>query len=307
MSQNSISQETYHKSVLPKEVLTHFNLKPGGVYIDVTFGGGGHTRSILQAEPSCKVIAFDWDKIALETNGEPLKAEFGDRLELVWGNFAHFDRLMKKIEVKGVDGILADFGTSQNQIHEREGFSFRKDTALDMRMSPGHQKVWARDLLNKLSEKELAKIIFEYGEDFNAAKIARAIVGSRGKRRLMTTFDLVQIIESVIPYHRGKKIHPATKTFQALRIAVNHELDNIVSFLKASINYLNPNGRLLCISFHSLEDRIVKNFFKEHQKSLSILTKKPIIATEEEIAANASSRSAKLRVAEKSTEKSLLI
>ena len=292
--------ETYHKSVLPQEVLEQFNLKPGGVYVDVTFGGGGHTRSVLQAEPGCKVIAFDWDKIALETNGAPLQQMFGERLELVWGNFAHFDRLMKKIKVTGVDGILADFGTSQFQIHEREGFSFRKDTALDMRMSPGHQKIWARDLLNKLSEKELAQIIFEYGEDYNASKIARAIVSTRGKKRIMTTLDLVEIIESVIPYHKGKKIHPATKTFQALRIVVNHELDNILSFLKASVRYLNPGGRLLCISFHSLEDRIVKNFFKEQAETLITLTKKPITATTEEIASNGSSRSAKLRVAEKS-------
>ncbi len=292
----------YHKSVLPREVIEQLNLKPGGVYVDVTFGGGGHTQSILQAEPTCKVIAFDWDKIALKVNGEPLQATFGPRLELVWGNFAHFDRCMKKIHVTGVDGILADFGTSQNQIHEREGFSFRKDTDLDMRMSPGHQKVWARDLLNKCSANELAKIIFEYGEDYNATKIARAIVTARGKKRIMTTFDLVEIVESVIPFSRTKKIHPATKTFQALRIAVNHELDNIVSFLKASVNYLNPCGRIACISFHSLEDRIVKTFFKEQQKVLTNLTKKPITASEEEIAANASSRSAKLRVAEKSLQ-----
>lgn len=292
-------EEIYHKSVLPKEVLEQMNLKPGGVYIDVTFGGGGHTRSILAAEPTCKVIAFDWDKIAIDTNGEPLKAEFGDRLQLVWGNFALFDRLMKKIAVTGVDGILADFGTSQNQIHERDGFSFRTDSTLDMRMSPGHQKIWARDILNKASEKELATIIFKYGEDRNANKIARAIVAARGKKRIMTTLDLTTIIESVIRPMRGKKTHPATKTFQALRIVVNEELENIISFLKVSPRYLNPGGRLLCISFHSLEDRIVKNFFKEQKETLVTLTKKPIIASEEEMTANASSRSAKLRVAEK--------
>lgn len=292
----------YHKSVLPREVIEQLNIKPGGVYVDVTFGGGGHTRSILLADPTCKVIAFDWDKIAIDINGAPLIEEFGSRLELVWGNFALFDRCMKKINVKGVDGILADFGTSQNQIHEREGFSFRKDTALDMRMSPGHQKIWARDLLNKLPVNEIAKIISEYGEDYNAPKIARAIVAARGKKRIMTTLDLAQIVESVIPFSRTKKIHPATKTFQALRIAVNHELDNIVCFLKASIPYLNPEARLACISFHSLEDRIVKTFFKEQHQVLTTLTKKPIIASEAEIASNASSRSAKLRVAEKSLQ-----
>ena len=293
------SQETYHKSVLPREVLEQFNLKPHGVYIDVTFGGGGHTRSILNAEPTCKVIAFDWDKIAIDANGAPLQAEFGDRLQLLWGNFAHFDRLMKKNKITGVDGILADFGTSQNQIHERDGFSFRNDTPLDMRMSPGHQKIWARDILAKIPEKELAKLIFEYGEDANANKIARAIVLARGKRRIMSTMDLAEIVESVIPFRHDKRSHPATKTFQALRIAVNHELDNIICFLKASVPYLNPAGRLLCISFHSLEDRIVKNFYKEQKDTLTTLTKRPITASEEELFNNTSSRSAKLRVAEK--------
>lgn len=295
----STAAEIYHKSVLPREVLEHMNLKPGGIYVDVTFGGGGHTRQFLQAQPHCTVIAFDWDKVALETNGNRLKEEFGDRLKLVWGNFAHFDRLMKKIGIKQVDGILADFGTSQNQIHEREGFSFRSDTPLDMRMSPGHQKIWARDILNSASEKEIATIIFDYGEDYNANKIAKAVVSARKKKRIMTTQDLVEIIESVVPHKPGKRIHPATKTFQALRIVVNHELDNIVTFLKASISYLKPEGRLLCISFHSLEDRIVKTFFKEQKKTLSILTKKPITADEEEMFNNASSRSAKLRIAEK--------
>ncbi|MBM3887346.1 16S rRNA (cytosine(1402)-N(4))-methyltransferase RsmH [Candidatus Dependentiae bacterium] len=293
------SKEIYHKSVLPREVLEQLNIKTHGTYIDVTFGGGGHTGSILRAEPTCKVIAFDWDKIALETNGAPLKEQFGERLELLWGNFAHLDRLMKKHNLSKVDGILADFGTSQNQIHEREGFSFRKETALDMRMSPGHQKVWARDLIAKMPEKELATLIFEYGEDHNANKIARAIVQARGKKRIMTTLDLAQLIESVVPIRHNQRIHPATKTFQALRIAVNHELDNIVTFLKASVNYLKLGGRLLCISFHSLEDRIVKNFYKEQKNTLTILTKKPIVAGEEELFNNPSARSAKLRVAEK--------
>jgi 16S rRNA (cytosine1402-N4)-methyltransferase len=299
MKATSPTPEIYHKSVLPREVLEHMNLKPGGVYVDVTFGGGGHTRQFLMSEPTCKVIAFDWDKIAIETNGQPLKEEFGDRLELVWGNFAHFDRLMKKIGVKQVDGILADFGTSQNQIHEREGFSFRTDTALDMRMSPGHQKIWARDILNSASEKELATIIADYGEDYNAPKIAKAIVAARRKARIMTTMDLVTIVESVIPHKHGKRIHPATKTFQALRIVVNHELDNIITFLKTSVPFLKPEGRLVCISFHSLEDRIVKNFFKEQKNILTSITKKPVTASEEEMYNNSSARSAKLRTAEK--------
>lgn len=299
MKAQTIQYTVQHKSVLPAEVLEQLQIKKNGIYVDVTLGGGGHTRSILQADPTSTVVAFDWDKVALETNGAPLVEEFGSRIKLIWGNFAHLERLLKKNDINHVDGILADFGTSQSQIHEKEGFSFRNDTALDMRMSPGHQKIWARDLLNSLPEKEIARIIFEFGEDYNAQKIARAIVSTRGKKRIMTTLDLTHIIESVIPYHKGKRIHPATKTFQALRIAVNNELDNIVSFLKASTNFLAPGGRILCISFHSLEDRIVKNFFKNATNELTVLTKKPITASAEEILANASSRSAKLRVAEK--------
>ncbi len=299
MKENISQPSIYHKTVLPLEVIDQLALKPHGTYLDVTFGGGGHTRRILEAEPTCTVIAFDWDKIALERNGEPLKACFGERLKLVWGNFAHLERLLKKEKVKAVDGILADFGTSQFQIHEREGFSFRKDSVLDMRMSPGHQKIWARDLLMKLPEKEIARILFEYGEEFAAAKIARAVVQNRQKKRILTTFDLVAIVEQIIPNHKGRKVHPATKTFQALRIAVNNEFENITSFLKTGVRHLKPGGRFVCISFHSLEDRLVKNFFREQKESLTIITKKPLTASETELHENASSRSAKLRTAEK--------
>lgn len=290
--------ETYHKSVLVEEVLTYLHPQPNKTYVDATFGGGGHTRAILNAQPTCKVIALDWDPVAIKTNAPLLKEEFGDRVRVLWGNFIHIKTLLKKEGIEEVDGILADFGTSQHQIFEKEGFSFATNTPLDMRMSTAHFKVTAADVVNNYSEKDLADIIFYYGEDSKSRKIARAIVEARKKQKIQTTQQLVTIIETVSP--RGHRpIHPATKTFQALRIEVNQELKNIQHFLKAAFNLLNPAGRLVCISFHSLEDRIVKNYFKEMQDFGAILTNKPIQATLEEIKQNPSSRSAKLRAIEK--------
>lgn len=288
---------SYHKSVLTKEVLEGLDLKPNGIYVDVTFGGGGHTRAILQAEPTCKVIALDWDKVAIETNAPALEEEFGDRLKVVWGNFARLHFIIKK-ELKGalVDGILADFGTSQFQIHHKEGFSFAQDSPLDMRMSPAHQRVTAEHILNTFSEKDLATIFFEFGEEPKSRRIARAIVEQRKEKPFKTTRQLAELIEKIIPKTR---IHPATKVFQALRIYVNRELKNIEIFLKAAINALKPGGRLACISFHSLEDRIVKTIFRENGDKLKIVTKKPIVASLEEVEENPSARSAKLRIAEK--------
>ncbi len=294
--------KTYHKSVLVKEVITNLALKPGGLYIDATFGGGGHTRAILQAEPTCKIIAIDWDKKAIETNAPALEEEFGERLKVVWSNFSLLYKVMKKEHVTEIDGILADFGTSQYQIHQKAGFSFQNNTPLDMRMAPSHQRQTAAEIVNKATEKELLNILYTYGEESQAKKIVKAIVEARERHYISTTGQLVQIIESVIhvqtfKHHRG--IHPATKTFQALRIVVNHELENIENFLKIATSFLKPDGRMVCISFHSLEDRIVKTFFREHQHELEALTKKPITASQEELDENPSSRSAKLRAARK--------
>jgi 16S rRNA (cytosine1402-N4)-methyltransferase len=289
----------YHKSVLVQEVLEYLKPQPNGLYVDATFGGGGHTRAILEAEPTCKVIALDWDKEAINRNEPKLAEEFGDRLQVIWGNFIHLDKLLKKEKIDAIDGILADFGTSQFQIHQKAGFSFSTDTPLDMRMSPAHQLVWAADLINSLNEKDLANLFYEYGEEFRSRIIARAIVAERKKKRIATTKQLVDIIESVIPHLKGRGIHPATKVFQALRIKVNNELDNITLFLKLATSFVRPSGRIVCISFHSLEDRIVKTFFKEQKELLSTLTPKPVTGTSAEIARNASARSAKLRAAEK--------
>jgi len=292
-----------HKPVLINEVLEYLDVQPNKLYIDATFGGGGHSTAILEKEPTCKVIALDWDKETIEKNAPPLQKKYGDRLKVLWGNFAHLPRLLDKIKIEKVDGILADFGTSQTQIHQKAGFSFNLDTPLDMRMSPAHQYFKASDIINRYSPKELANIFFEYGEENNSRKIACAIVEQREKEKFKTTRQLAELIESLTPKYkidRKKfKIHPATKVFQALRIFINKELENIEEFLKISVQFLNKDARLVCISFHSLEDRIVKNFFRQKKEDLKIITPKPITASENELLQNPSSRSAKLRAAKK--------
>lgn len=292
------TSQVYHKSVLVKEVIAYLEPQPNKVYVDATFGGGGHTREILKAQPNAKVIAFDWDQEAIDKNGPVLIEEFGERIELIRGNFAHITPLLKKRNILKIDGILADFGTAQTQIQTKPGLSFGQKTALDMRMSSGFYKITARDIVNNASENELNHIFFTYGEEPKARAVARAIVNYRVKKKINTTDDLVQIINSVIP-KGNRRINPATKVFQALRIVVNDELNNIKSLLAQSINLLNSGGRLICISFHSLEDRLVKQFFKENGSLFTNLTPKVIMAQLEEIEKNPSARSAKLRAAER--------
>ena len=290
-----------HKPVLMNEVLEYLNVQPHKTYLDVTFGAGGHTRAILEQNKTCRVIAMDWDANALETFGQPLKDEFGDRLELIWGNFSLLYKLLKKYDINKLDGILADFGTSQVQIAGTPGLSVFRDTPLDMRLSTAHQQVTAADILNKATEQKLEQIFFQLGEEPKGRQIARAIIKARANMRFVTTGQLVDVIESVIPNRGKRSIHPATKVFQALRIYINHELDNIQAFLPAAIKALVPEGRLVCISFHSLEDRLVKHYFLEQEQLgvIEVVTKKAVIATDEELAENASARSAKLRVAQK--------
>ena len=281
-------------------MLEYINPQPNKIYIDATFGGGGHTKKILNAEPNCQVISIDWDKNAIKQNGPPLEEQYGNRLKVLWGNFTNIPKLIKNENIETVDGIIADFGTSQFQIKEMDGFSFQKDSLLDMRMSSSHQRIKASTILNYYNEPRLAKIIFEYGEESKAKKIAREIVEFRKKKKFSSTQQLVEIFNKITPrreYH--KKIHPATKTFQALRIEVNKELENIEKLLISSIKIINKGGRIVCISFHSLEDRIVKHFFKQNKETLNILTTKPILASKEEVDGNRSSRSSKLRAAEK--------
>jgi 16S rRNA (cytosine1402-N4)-methyltransferase len=291
-----------HKPVLMAEVLEHLNLKPNGLYVDVTLGGGGHTRMILDAEPTCIVVGMDWDKDVLESTGKKLEEEYPGRFIPVWGNFSKISLLLKKHKIGPVDGILADFGTSQIQIGNTPGLSVYRDAFLDMRMSAAHFKETAYDVINFYSEKNLADIIFHLGGERHSRAIAREIVEQRKKKRLKTTQDLVDTVLSALSITHKGRIHPATKTFQAFRIYVNKELDNIKSFLKNSVGLLKDKGRIVCISFHSLEDGIVKHFFREIARAgvpvVNILTKKVCTASEEELKENKSARSAKLRAIE---------
>ncbi|MFC1842652.1 16S rRNA (cytosine(1402)-N(4))-methyltransferase RsmH [Candidatus Dependentiae bacterium] len=290
----------YHKPVLVQEVLHYLDPKPGGIYLDVTFGSGGHTRAILEKEPTCKVIAMDWDSVALDTYGPDLQQMFPERLRLLWGNFALLYKILKKEKIDKVDGVLADFGTSQVQITGRPGFSIFRDTALDMRMSPSHQKVTAQDVIKDSSEQKLYEIFRQLGQERYSRRVARAIVQERKTKKIRTTKDLAKIVERVVPRSKKEKIHPATRVFQALRIYVNKELGNISAFLPIALKILKSEGRLVCISFHSLEDGIVKDFFRERAAvgEIEILTPKVVVASEDELAINRAARSAKLRAAQ---------
>jgi len=289
----------YHIPVLIAEVLEYMAPKENEVYVDVTFGGGGHTEAILKANPLCKVIGVDWHQEALTINGEALKEKYGDRLELIKGSFGHLTKLLKKLNISKIDGILADFGTSQYQIFNVPGLSFHSKEVLDMRMSPQHQKIKAYDIVNYAQDRELLKIFREYGQEAHAHKVVQEIVRYRKEEgKIKTGEQLAKIIASVIRA-KSRHIHPATKIFQALRIVVNDELNNIKSLLAQSSKLLNDCGRLVCISFHSLEDFLVKDFLREYQLEFEPLTDKVVTASESELMRNPSSRSAKLRAAKK--------
>ena len=240
---------------------------------------------------------------ALETYAPLLKEEFGDRFMTIWGNFAQLYKLLKKIPgITKVDGILADFGSSQVQLTQKAGFSFYNDTPLDMRMSPAHFRGTAADIVNTGSLELLTQIFSQLGEERFARHIALRIIQDRRTGAIRTTRQLAQLVKKVIPVSKQKKgRHPATKVFQALRIYVNKELDNITSFLPAALRSLTLDGRLVCISFHSLEDRLVKNFFRDQEQLgvVRVLTKKVVMATEQEIAQNPSARSSRLRAVER--------
>lgn len=303
----TLPTSTYHKTVLIEETIKGVLGKPGGFYIDVTFGGGGHTRALLLADPTCKVLALDWDKKALDLNAPALEEEFGDRFMWRWANFCDLYTLLKREGIKSVDGVIADFGTSQTQIKETAGFSFSTNTPLDMRMSKNFGVLTAAKLLANAEIKELAHIFKTFGEEIHAWKIAKAIGEIRGATPITTTKQLADLVAANVPrphpssasFKKLVRINPATKVFQALRIVVNRELEHIDTLLKLVPSILTPGGRFACISFHSLEDRLVKQAFKRDADlgKLVIITSKPITASDLELKANASARSAKLRVA----------
>jgi 16S rRNA (cytosine1402-N4)-methyltransferase len=293
------NKEQGHISVLCSEVLEYLNPQPGKVYVDVTLGGGGHTRAILTTQPECKVVALDWDQTVIDTVGAKLQEEFPGRFTPIWGNFSKLSYLLHKNKIHQVDGILADFGTSQIQIRNTPGFSIFQDTFLDMRYNNSMYQTTAYDVVNNFSAEKLAQIFYDFGQESHGRKIANAIVEMRKRNKIKTTHDLALLIESVV--HGYHKIHPATKVFQALRIFVNQELENIHSFLENSSQVLSEGGHLVCISFHSLEDRIVKQFFRDRSSKnyptryFEMLTKGACMASEEELKQNRSARSARLR------------
>lgn len=282
--------------MLLHEAIECLHIEPGKTYLDATLGGGGHARAMLQAEPTCRLIACDWDARSLEEHGEPLVAEFPDRVTLIWTNFSQIGFQLKRLGITSVQGILADFGTSRFQIEAGAGFSCARNTPLDMRMSPAHQQTTAAMIIGQATAHELTHIIGTYGEERHAKHIAETIVAKRMIAPLRTTADLAQLIEVILPHEQGK-IHPATRTFQALRIVVNKELENISGLLAAARTVLASGGRMVCISFHSLEDRLVKREFTEKSEYWQVITPRGITASTEEITANPSSRSARLRAA----------
>ena len=283
-----------HIPVLFEEVLQNLVSVEDGQFVDATLGGGGHTYRLLEKYKQIRVIGIDADEVALTIAEEALR-EFKDRITLVRGNFKNVKEILQGIGVSSIDGILFDLGTSTYQIMGKRGFSFNDDEALDMRMDI-REELTAYDIVNSYRVDDLATILFEYGEEEKSRRIARAIVEARKKKPIETAKELADIVARA-KWRRGR-IHPATKTFQAIRIETNHELESLKKGIESAVEVLNPGGRIGVISFHSLEDRIMKEFFR-NSPVLKILTKKPLRPERKEILTNPRSRSAKLRIAEK--------
>ena len=306
----------YHESVMKNEVLHYLNVHMEGVIVDGTLGDGGHTEFILKnTAPEVRVFAIDRDRSAIERARERL-SPFRDRVTLAYGNLGDLKSLAVQNGIIRIVGLLMDLGVSSPQLDTPgRGFSIQHDGPLDMRMDLS-QKTSAADLLKKLSDAELIAIFKNFGEERYSKRIVRAIRKEQAERPITTTGQLSRIVAKVVASPRHTRIHPATRTFQALRIAVNDELEQLKLALQDVIGLLNSTARLVVISFHSLEDRIVKTFFRDEQKgcscppkipmcicgrtqTLKVLTRKPIVPSEEEVARNPRSISAKLRVAER--------
>jgi 16S rRNA (cytosine1402-N4)-methyltransferase len=308
--------ELEHKPVLLQEILDYLNCKKEGIYFDGTLGRGGHTEAILHKIGSeGRLIAVDRDKTAINV----VKNKFNDfsNLTLIHENFINLDQVLDQLQIDKVDGMIFDLGFSSPQVDDpKRGFSYQREGPLDMRMNK-HQKLTAADIVNGYKKEEIVEIIKKYGEERWAARIGNFIIKRRKNNPINTTKDLVKIIKNAIPAGaRRKGGHPAKRTFQALRIATNDELNQLEKMITQAVNRLKPGGRVCIISFHSLEDRIVKNTFRYLAKSctcppdfpicacdkeseVNIITKKPIEASQEEIETNRRARSAKLRVAER--------
>ena len=304
-----------HESVFGREVFENLNLERDSLIVDGTLGDGGHTELLLKNTTNVRVLGIDRDMRAIE-RAEKRLASFRSRITLVHGNFSDIKTILKKANLMNVDGLILDLGVSSPQLDSpNRGFSFMRNGPLDMRMDSS-QKITAADLLVELSDQTLVSIIKEYGEERFSKRIVRAIRQAQTKSSIKTTLQLSNIISTAVHASRQYKIHPATRTFQALRIAVNGELEHIKKALVDSVDILQESARVMVISFHSLEDRIVKSFFKNEEKDcvcppkfpicscgkkqrLKIITRKPIIPTAEEVTRNARASSAKLRVGER--------
>ena len=308
-----MSADFYHEPVMLKEVIDSLIVSKTGIYVDGTVGGAGHSYAILK-ETDAFLVGIDCDEQALQF-AESRLAEFGSRKVLIKGNFADLSKVLEELNIKKVDGVLLDLGVSSHQLNTAQrGFSFNQQARLDMRMDR-NLKQSAYDIVNSFAQNELENIIKFYGEEKMASRIARTISKKRQLSPIETTTELAAIVASCMPAKlKWQKIHPATRTFQALRIAVNKELDNIEPAINAAADVLKPGGRLCVISFHSLEDRIVKNEFRalsgicvcpkaipfcvcQREAKLKNITRKALIPAAEEIEANPRARSAKLRVA----------
>lgn len=291
--------ERIHISVLPEEVLQYLKPVSGGIYMDGTLGLGGHSQMILEASsPEGRVIGFEWDENAIARSSLRLEG-FGDRLTIVRRNFAEIVSGLEEAGVEKLDGLLIDIGLSSLQLDMGErGFSFQRDEPLDMRMD-SRGEITAATIIAESTEEQLADIFYYYGEERQARRIASVIVEGRKKEEIKSSGQLEELVFRAVPrrYH-PKRIHVATKVFQALRIAVNTELENLSRILDEAPALLKPGARFCVISFHSLEDRIVKRKFREHPE-LNVLTPRPVTAGSGEISVNPRSRSAKLRVAER--------
>ncbi len=286
--------EIHHRPVMLEETIEALQVQPGGRYIDCTVGEGGHAAAILEASaPGGLLLGLDVDPEAIEIARARLK-KFGKNCFLVQENFRHLEEICQRYNFHPVHGVLFDLGVSSLQLErEGRGFSFQQEAPLDMRFDP-REPLTAEDIVNRLPEEELALILQKYGEERHSHRIARCIVRNRP---IKTTLQLAELVSRAVDGKRGR-IHPATRTFQALRIAVNHELENLSLALKAAVNVLGPGGRLVVISFHSLEDRLVKNFMRQ-EKGLQVVHKKVLRPSPEEVQRNPRSRSARLRVAER--------
>ena len=309
--------EFKHRSVLLEETVNGLNIKPEGIYVDGTLGGGGHAYEICRRLGNKgSIVGIDQDEAAIEAAGIRLK-DFGEKVTIVRSNYCGMKSVLQGLGIDKVDGIVLDLGVSSYQLDTAErGFSYRENAPLDMRMDR-RQTMTARDIVNDYSEKDLYRVIRDYGEDKFAKNIAKHIVIEREKRSIETTGQLTEIIRGAIPMKFQKKSgHPAKRTFQAIRIELNRELDVLKNSLDEMIDLLNPGGRLCIITFHSLEDRIVKSAFKKNEDPCtcpkdfpvcvcgkvskgSILTRKPILPGPEEMEENSRSKSAKLRIFER--------